>query len=170
MGSQELTLRDFQARTSEGELVNLGTYHGQVVLIVNTATRCGLAHQFATLQQLYERYADAGFALLAFPCNQFGEQEPNPDDEVLEICRKRLKLTFPIMEKIDVNGPHATALFQWLRQETGGILGDAIKWNFTKFLIDRSGQVVRRFAPTTPPELIVPDIERLLSGSRYKQD
>lgn len=170
MGVHPLTLRDFRARTSEGTLVNLGHYHGQVVLVVNTATKCGLAHQFTALQQLYERYADAGFAILAFPCNQFGEQEPGTDAEVLEVCRKRLNLTFPIMEKTDVNGAHAAALFQWLRQETGGILGDAIKWNFTKFLIDRSGRVVRRFAPTTPPELIVPDIERLLAGSRYEHE
>lgn len=169
MSMQSLTLRDFKARLSDGAEVNLGQYHGRVVLIVNTATNCGLARQFTSLQQLYDRYREAGFTILAFPCNQFGDQEPGDNSEILETCRDKLHLTFPIMEKIEVNGTGAAPVFEWLRQETGGILGDAIKWNFTKFLVDRSGRVVRRFAPTTQPDLIVADIERLLAASSYGQ-
>ncbi|MDO5729558.1 MAG: glutathione peroxidase [Actinomycetaceae bacterium] len=167
MSTPSLTLRDFTASLSDGTQVNLGQFHGRVVLIVNTATNCGLAQQFVRLQQLYDRYRDAGFTILAFPCNQFGEQEPGDNSEILEICRDKLNLTFPIMEKVDVNGEQSAPVFEWLRQETGGILGDAIKWNFTKFLVNRSGQVVRRFAPTTQPDLIVADIERLLAASSY---
>lgn len=167
MDSSSKTIRDFSALTPTGEEVRLGKYYGEVILIVNTATKCGLSTQFPALQQIYSRYKDSGFTILGFPCNQFGEQEPDDDLQILQTCRDELNLTFPIFAKVDVNGPNAHPLFQWLTQETKGILGSSIKWNFAKFLVDRNGRVVRRFAPSSKPEHLVPDIERLIAMSRY---
>ncbi|MDO5721501.1 MAG: glutathione peroxidase [Actinomycetaceae bacterium] len=170
--SGSCTLRDFHATKVDGTKQPLGAYYGQVVLIVNTASKCGLATQFVALQQLYDRYRDAGFIVLAFPCGQFGDQEEakSEDDNVptaIEECRRRWGLTFPIFSPVDVNGDNADPLFTWLRSQTGGILGDAVKWNFTKFLVDRSGRVQGRYAPTTKPQLLLPDIERELAASAY---
>lgn len=142
-------------------------YYGQVLLVVNTATKCGLATQFKALQQIHERYEDSGFTVLGFPSNQFGEQEPGDDLEVLRTCREELNVTFPIFAKVNVNGDDAHPLFKWLVSETKGLLSSKIKWNFTKFLVDRNGRVVKRFSPTTKPEQIVSDIERLIAASQY---
>lgn len=158
-------LADFSVRLPDGSEENLGRYADKVVLVVNTATKCGLAGQFRAMQQLYERYSDSGFVVLAFPCGQFGDQELNDDEDILHECRSRWHLTFPIFARVNVNGADAHPLFLWLRRQTGGILGDAIKWNFTKFLIDRRGMVQARYAPTTKPEFIVADIERELAAS-----
>lgn len=158
-------LTDFCAQLPDGSEECLDRYAGQVVLVVNTATNCGLSGQFRALQQLYERYADAGFIILAFPCSQFGNQELDDDQLTVDECRSRWQLTFPIYGRVNVNGTDAHPLFQWLRKQTGGILGDAIKWNFTKFLVDRRGAVQGRYAPTTKPEFIVCDIERELAAS-----
>lgn len=162
-----LTLRDFYATRIDGSQQALGAYYGQVVSIVNVASKCGLAPQFEALQQMYERYHDAGFMVLAFPCGQFLNQEYSHAEETVRKCREKWGLTFPIFAPVEVNGKGADPLFIWLRAQTGGILGDAVKWNFTKFLVDRSGRVRARYAPTTKPELLVPDIERELAASSY---
>lgn len=161
------TLRDFHAAFPDGFLQPLGAYYGQVVLIVNTASKCGLAPQFLALEQIYQRYREAGFVVLAFPCGQFLNQELDDATEVINHCRDKWGLTFPIFAPVEVNGDNAHPLFVWLRSQTGGILGDAVKWNFTKFLVDRSGRARARYAPTTKPELLVPDIERELAASAY---
>ncbi len=162
-----ITIRDFSAKTAQGDTIQLGKYFGDVLLIVNTATECGLATQFQALQQIHERYSSAGFSVLGFPYNQFGAQEPKDDEDVLKVCRDELNLTFPIFAKVNVKGKDAHPLFKWLVSETSGILGSQIKWNFAKFLVDRNGRVVKRYAPTTKPEEIVSDIERLIASSQY---
>ena len=167
MDSHPLTIRNFSARTVDGDEVDLGDYFGQVLLIVNTATECGLANQFRALQQIHARYHDAGFSVLAFPCNQFGNQEPGTNAEILKTCREQLQLTFPIFAKIDVNGSEAHPLFRWLVEETSGELKSKIKWNFTKFLVDRNGRVIARVDATTKPEQMVTYIERLIAASQY---
>ena len=157
------TLYDFEARTLSGETVPLSRWRGQVVLIVNTASECGFTPQYAGLQALHERYQARGLAVLGFPCNQFGGQEPGGAGEIASFCSSRFQVGFPLMEKVEVKGPQAHPLFAWLSEAAPGLLGSrVIKWNFTKFLVGRDGQVIRRYAPQTTPEAIAPDIEQAL--------
>ncbi|HYF57919.1 MAG TPA: glutathione peroxidase [Burkholderiaceae bacterium] len=154
---------DFDARTLAGAPAPLSAWRGRVALIVNTASRCGLTPQYRGLQALHERFAARGFTVLGFPCNQFGAQEPGGADEIAEFCEVNYGVGFPMFEKVDVNGAGAHPLWKWLKAEKPGALGiEAIKWNFSKFLVDREGRVVERYAPTTEPEAIAADIERLL--------
>jgi glutathione peroxidase len=148
---------------ADGSATDLSPYAGQVLLIVNTASKCGFTPQYEGLEALYRKHKDRGFAVLAFPCNQFGAQEPGDSEEIASFCRLTYDVTFPVFARIDVNGADAAPLFRHLKKEARGVLGsEAIKWNFTKFLVDRSGNVVERYAPTTAPEAIEKDIERLL--------
>ena len=161
--SDPQTLTDFTARSADGRETALTDYAGKVVLVVNTASRCGFTPQYEGLEQLWRDYRDRGFSVLAFPCNQFGGQEPGTDDEVQSFCRLTYDVTFPVLGKIDVNGGDAAPLWRWLKAEAPGLAGtQAIKWNFTKFLIDREGKVVDRFAPATKPEELRGAIEALL--------
>jgi glutathione peroxidase len=157
-----MTLYDFSAPLPDGGQQSLADYRGKVLLIVNTASKCGFTPQYAELEQLYRDYKDRGFEILAFPCNQFGAQEPGDADEIANFCSLTYDVTFPVMAKIDVNGSNADPVFKHLKAEKTGLLGSGIKWNFTKFLVDRDGNVVSRHAPTTRPELLREDIERLL--------
>jgi glutathione peroxidase len=158
------TLSDFKATRLDGTPEDLATYDGKVVLVVNTASQCGFTPQLEGLEKLYEDYADQGLVVLGFPCNQFGGQEPGSAEEIGAFCQKNYGVTFPMFEKVDVNGDDAHPLFQWLREEQGGLMGSKIKWNFTKFLINRDGQVVDRFGPTTKPEKIAKDVEAQLAS------
>jgi glutathione peroxidase len=156
-------LADFSAeRLASGEEA-LADYAGKVLLIVNTASQCGFTPQFAGLEALYTRYKDRGFEILGFPCNQFGAQEPGTADEIGSFCQKNYGVTFPMFAKVEVNGDDAHPLFQHLKKEARGLLGsEGIKWNFTKFLVDRDGSVVKRFAPAATPESLAAEIEALL--------
>jgi glutathione peroxidase len=156
------SLFDFSAATITGEVQELSTYEGKVVLVVNTASKCGFTPQYAGLQELYERYADRGLVILGFPCDQFGHQEPGAEDEIAEFCSVNYGVSFPMFAKVDVNGKDAHPVFEHLRKSKGGLLGDKIKWNFTKFLVDQQGTVVERYASTTKPEKLAGDIEKLL--------
>lgn len=153
---------DFTADTLAGQPQQLSDYHGNVVLVVNTASQCGLTPQYDALETLFEEYANRGLVILGFPCDQFGNQEPGTEAEIDSFCSINFGVTFPMFAKIDVNGEQAHPLYQWLRTEKGGILGDAIKWNFTKFLVGRDGSVIKRYPPTTTPDKISPDIEAAL--------
>ena len=156
-------LTTIPVQASDGTATDLSPYAGQVLLIVNTASKCGFTPQYEGLEALYRKHKDRGFAVLAFPCNQFGAQEPGDAEEISSFCRLTYDVTFPVFAKIDVNGAEAAPLFRHLKKEAKGVLGsEAIKWNFTKFLVDRSGDVVERYAPTTAPDAIEKDIERLL--------
>lgn len=156
------TLQDFEARTITGQDQRLADYLGKVVLVVNTASKCGLTPQFTGLERLYDEYRDRGLVVLGFPCDQFANQEFDDDAQTAEFCQLNYGVSFPMFSKVDVNGPSAHPLFAWLRSEKGGLLGDLITWNFTKFLLDREGRVVRRYAPTVIPEDIAADIRALL--------
>ncbi|MBB3357769.1 MULTISPECIES: glutathione peroxidase [unclassified Novosphingobium] len=161
--SEPKTIADFDARLPNGERVSLADRLGKVVLVVNTASKCGFTPQYEGLETLWRHHRDAGFEILAFPCNQFGAQEPGSADEIASFCQVNFGLSFPLMAKVDVNGDKAEPLFDWLKAQAPGVLGTkAIKWNFTKFLIDRNGHVVRRYAPTDKPEAIEADIVALL--------
>jgi glutathione peroxidase len=150
-------------RAADGTTTDLSAYAGQVLLIVNTASKCGFTPQYQGLEELYRRYKDRGFAVLAFPCNQFGAQEPGDAAEIANFCSTTYDVTFPVFAKVDVNGADASPLFEHLKKEAPGLLGSrAIKWNFTKFLVDRTGRVVKRYAPTTAPRDIAEDMEKLL--------
>jgi glutathione peroxidase len=153
---------DFTARSLAGEEIPLQRFEGQVLLIVNTASACGFTPQYKGLEALQKELGPRGFAVLGFPCNQFGSQEPGDANEIERFCTGKYAVTFPMFAKIDVNGSAAHPLFQYLRSEKSGLLGSSIKWNFTKFLIDRSGRVVARHAPTTTPEGLKKEIEALL--------
>jgi glutathione peroxidase len=150
-----LCLYDFSARTLDGEEISLAVYRGKVALIVNVASQCGFTSQYEGLEKLYSTHRDTGLVVLGFPCNQFGHQEPGTEAEIREFCTTRYAVTFPMFAKVEVNGPGTLPLYAWLKSQARGLLGtQAIKWNFTKFLADRSGQLVGRFAPnTTPAEL-----------------
>ncbi len=153
----------FSAQAIDGTDVPLSDYRGKALLIVNTASQCGFTPQYGGLEKLHAHYADRGLAVLGFPCNQFGAQEPGDEAEIMSFCRLSYDVTFPMFAKIDVNGAATHPLFAWLKQEAKGVLGsESIKWNFTKFLVDRAGKVVGRYAPTTKPEAIRKDIEALL--------
>jgi glutathione peroxidase len=154
---------DFEVRTADGGTASLSDHRGKVLLIVNTASKCGFTPQYEGLEQLHRDYAERGFEVLGFPCNQFGAQEPGDAAEIANFCSLTYDVTFPVFAKIDVNGPQADPLFERLKADAPGLLGSkAIKWNFTKFLINRDGEVVDRYAPTTKPEDIREDIEKLL--------
>jgi glutathione peroxidase len=159
-----MPIHDYTVRKSNGELQNLGVYTGHVLLVVNVASRCGFTPQYTGLQALYERFHDRGFSVLAFPCNQFGAQEPGSEAEIQEFCQINYNVTFPIYAKIEVNGRNADPLYVWLKSRKRGLLSSAIKWNFTKFLIDRSGSAIARYAPQTKPEEIAQDIEVALNN------
>ena len=157
------TIADFTVTTNRGQALDLGDKLGKVLLVVNTASKCGFTPQYDGLEKLYEAYRDRGFEVLGFPCNQFGGQEPGDADEIAEFCKVNFGVTFPLMQKVDVNGGAASPLFDWMKKEAPGVLGSkSIKWNFTKFLIDREGSVVRRYGPNDAPEGIAKDIEKLL--------
>ena len=156
------TIYDFTVATVDGGAQHLADYRGEVLLVVNTATRCGFTPQLEGLEALQRAHHGQGFDVLGFPCNQFASQAPESDGEIADFCRLSYGVDFPTFAKVDVNGKDADPLFVWLRQQKRGTLGDAIKWNFTKFLIDRDGQVVARYAPTTKPESIEEAIKELL--------
>lgn len=158
-----MSFYDYSANLNDGSLRKLNKYKGQVLLVVNTASQCGFTPQYKGLQELYTAYKDRGFAVLAFPCDQFGHQEPGSDEEIASFCETNYGVDFPLFSKIEVNGDHAHPLYKFLKSEQGGLLGDAIKWNFTKFLIDKQGNVIERYAPLTPPDNIARDIERELA-------
>jgi glutathione peroxidase len=153
---------DFQAETLDGKPAPLSTFAGKVLLIVNTASKCGFTPQYEGLEALHRKYAERGFEVLGFPCNQFGHQEPGDAAEIANFCSLTYDVSFPMMSKIEVNGPRAHPLYAWLKSEKGGVLGAGIKWNFTKFLIDREGQVAGRFAPTVTPQSLEGAIEAIL--------
>jgi glutathione peroxidase len=154
---------DFTAETLDGKSAPLADHKGQVLLIVNTASKCGFTPQYEGLEALYRKHKDRGFEVLGFPCNQFGGQEPGNAEEIASFCSLTYDVSFPMMAKVDVNGPAAHPLYAWLKQEKKGLLGSAgIKWNFTKFLIDRQGNVAGRFAPTATPQSLESAVEALL--------
>jgi glutathione peroxidase len=153
----------YEVKTIKGQEVSLESYKGEVLLIVNTASQCGFTPQFADLQSIYEKYKDEGFKVLGFPCNQFGGQDPGSEEQIEQFCSLNYGVNFPMFAKIEVNGENAHPLFQHLAKEAPGILGSkTIKWNFTKFLVDRNGKVIERYAPNTSPAKITSDIENLL--------
>lgn len=157
------TLYSFNATSLAGAPVSLDTYRGKVLLIVNTASECGFKPQYAGLQKLYDQYESRGFSVLGFPCNQFGKQEPGEAAQIGAFCERNYGVTFPMFGKIDVKGGNAHPLYRYLTDEAPGIFGlKAIKWNFTKFLVDRNGNIVKRYAPSTKPDEIAADIEKLL--------
>lgn len=157
------SIYDYSAKSLEGQPVNLSNFKDKVLLIVNTASQCGFTPQYKGLQELYDKYSAQGLVILGFPCNQFGQQEPGSESEIQSFCETRFGVTFPLFEKIDVNGKNAHPVYQYLTKVAPGILGtEAIKWNFTKFLVDRNGKIVKRYAPLTKPEDLEKDIESLL--------
>ncbi|MBF8376542.1 glutathione peroxidase [Alicyclobacillus mali] len=165
-----LTIYDFEVEKADGTTMSMREYQGKVLLIVNTASKCGFTPQYEGLQKLYELYRDRGFEVLAFPCNQFGNQEPGSNEEIQTFCSTTYRVTFPVFAKVDVNGSNAHPLFEYLKKEAKGALGsEAIKWNFTKFLVDRDGRVVKRYAPQTSPESIREDIEACLGETEGVQ-
>ena len=153
----------FEAQSLSGQPVPLSQYQGKVLLIVNTASECGFTPQYKGLETLYEKYRQQGLEVLGFPCNQFGKQEPGTEAEIEKFCEVTYGVTFPLFAKVDVNGDNAAPIYRYLKSAKPGLLGtEAIKWNFTKFLVDRGGKVVARFAPNETPESIAPDIEKAL--------
>ncbi len=157
------SIYDISVKTMKGQDETLAKYRGKVMLIVNTASKCGLTPQFKGLEALYQQYKDTGFVVLGFPCNQFMSQDPGTNAEISEFCSLNYGVTFPMYAKIEVNGDGAHPLFKFLKQEAGGFMGiDMIKWNFTKFLVDQDGRVVKRFAPTDEPEKLDADIAKLV--------
>lgn len=160
----EKTIYDFSANKLNGEKVNLSNYKGKTIIIVNTASKCGLTPQYEGLEKLYNKYKDRGLVILGFPCNQFGNQEKGNSEEIMEFCHVNYGVSFPMFEKIDVNGKNAHPIYKYLKSKLSGgiLLGSAIKWNFTKFVIDKNGTPVKRYAPTTKPEKMEPYIEEIL--------
>lgn len=160
------TVFDFDAQQIDGKKVKLSKYRGKVLLIVNTASKCGFTPQFEGLEKLYEKYAEQGLVVLGFPSNQFGAQDPGSNEEIGAFCVQNYGVSFPMMEKIDVNGSSAAPLYQWLAKEKPGLLGStAIKWNFTKFLLARDGAVLKRYAPLDTPNSMTRDIEAALAAA-----
>lgn len=157
-----MTIYDFNVKTGTGEEISLSQYKGKVLLIVNTATGCGFTPQYKGLQHLYEKYREQGLEILDFPCNQFGNQAPGTEAEIADFCQSRYGVMFPQFAKIEVNGSGEAPLYSWLKKQKGGLMGSKIKWNFTKFLVDRNGNVVERFAPTVTPEKMEAKIAGLL--------
>nr|CAD1835133.1 unnamed protein product [Ananas comosus var. bracteatus] len=160
------SVHDFTVKDASGNDVDLSIYKGKVLLIVNVASQCGLTNSnYTELSQLYEKYKDQGFEILAFPCNQFGGQEPGSNEEIVEFACTRFKAEYPIFDKVDVNGDNAAPLYKFLKSSKGSLFGNSIKWNFSKFLVDKDGNVVDRYAPTTSPLSIEKDIKKLLGIS-----
>jgi glutathione peroxidase len=156
-------LSSFELPTIDGQTLNLGEHAGKVILVVNTASACGFTPQFTGLEALHQKYGPEGLVVLGFPCNQFGHQDPGSDDEIAGFCQKNYGVSFTMMKKSDVNGAQANPLYQWLKKEAPGLLGtEGIKWNFTKFLIGRDGQVKNRYAPTDTPQSLSKAIEEAL--------
>ena len=161
--SRPETIADFSVTTPGGEVVSLADRLGKVVLVVNTASKCGFTPQYDGLEALWQKYRGQGFEVVAFPCNQFGGQEPGSAEEIASFCRVNFGVSFPLMAKVEVNGPNTIPLYNWMKDAAPGILGSkAIKWNFTKFLIGRDGKVIRRYAPTDKPNRLDADIATLL--------
>ncbi|HBD03297.1 glutathione peroxidase [uncultured Psychrobacter sp.] len=158
------TIYDFTAERMDGSSQAFSDLQDKVLLIVNTASKCGFTPQFEGLESLYQQYKDQGLVVIGFPCNQFGSQDPGSNDEIGAFCQKNYGVSFPMMAKIDVNGADAHPIYDWLKDQKGGLLTDGIKWNFTKFLIDSKGQVIDRYAPTTKPDAIKKDIEQALTN------
>ena len=158
-------IQDFTVRAADGSDLSLAAHAGKVVLVVNTASKCGFTPQYAGLEDLWRRYSDQGLVVLGFPCNQFANQEPGDAEEIASFCSLTYDVTFPVLARIDVNGPGADPLFQWLSDQKRGLLGTrGIKWNFTKFLVGRDGGVLKRYAPTVPPEALEADIRAALAA------
>jgi len=161
--SADTTIADFTVVTNRGAELDLKDKLGTVLLVVNTASKCGFTPQYDGLEKLYQQFKDQGFEVLGFPCNQFGAQEPGNAVEIAEFCKVNFGVTFPLMAKVDVNGDDASPLFDWMKSEAKGLMGStSIKWNFTKFLIDREGNVVKRYGPQDTPASIAKDIAKLL--------
>ena len=159
------TLYDFEAQQINGQLVPLAQFRGKPLLIVNTASACGFTPQFAGLEELHKRYGERGLVVLGFPCNQFGHQDPGTNDEIASFCQVNYGVSFPMMQKVDVNGAEAHPLYRWLTAEAPGLLGSkSIKWNFTKFLVGKDGHVLKRYAPQDAPEKLGKDIEAALAA------
>ena len=159
------SIYDFEAQQINGKDMALSQFKGKVMLIVNTASKCGFTPQFGGLEELHKSYADKGLVVLGFPCNQFGSQDPGADGEIAEFCQVNYGVSFPMMGKIDVNGPAAHPLYKWLSAEAPGLLGSkSIKWNFTKFLVGKYGEVIRRYAPTDKPADMTSDVEAALAA------
>ena len=159
----QVSIYDFQVRNIKNESVSLEQYKGKSLLIINTASKCGFTPQYAGLEDLQKKFADRGLVVLGFPCNQFGGQEPGSESEIAEFCSLNFGTTFPIFSKIDVNGPGTAPIYKYLKSEAPGLLGtEAVKWNFTKFFVNASGKVLKRYAPTDTPEAIAKDLESLL--------
>lgn len=158
------TIYDFEMTDNSGKPRKFAEFAGNVLLIVNTASKCGFTPQYKGLEELYKKYHDQGLVVLGFPCDQFGHQEPGSDEEIRSFCDLNYGVTFPLMKKIEVNGPGAHPVYEFLKGRVGGILGESIKWNFTKFLVSRSGAPIARFAPNTEPEAITSDIENALKA------
>lgn len=158
-----MNLYQHKVKNAEGKLVSIGDYKGKVLLIVNTATGCGFTPQYKGLQELYEKYQKSGFEILDFPCNQFGNQTPGSDKEITEFCQLKYQTTFQTFGKVNVNGKEAEPLFHYLKKQKHGLFSQSIKWNFTKFLMDREGNVIKRYAPTVAPSAIEKDINNLLA-------
>lgn len=159
------TMHDFTVKNSQGKDVSLSAYKGKVVLVVNVASKCGFTPQYEGLEKIFEHYNSQGFTVLGFPCNQFGAQEPGNDQEIQQFCQLTYDVKFPVMAKVDVNGDGAVPLYKYLKEQSPGLLGtEAIKWNFTKFLIGKDGKVIQRYAPQTKPEDIAKDIEKALKA------
>jgi len=157
------SIYDFTVNDIHGKPVKLDRYKGKVMLVVNTASQCGFTPQYKGLEKLYEKFHEQGLEILAFPCNQFGEQEPGDEKEIAQFCELNYGVTFPLFAKVDVNGEKAAAVYKYLKAEKPGLLGsEAIKWNFTKFLVDRKGKVVKRYAPNDTPESLAGDVEKAL--------
>lgn len=158
-------LQDFTVKAADGSEHALSAYAGQVVLVVNTASKCGFAPQYAGLEDLWRRHRDQGLVVLGFPCNQFANQEPGDAEEIASFCSLTYDVSFPVLARIDVNGPRAEPLFRWLTESRPGLLGTrGVKWNFTKFLIGRDGRVLKRYAPTVAPEALEADIQAALAA------
>lgn len=157
-----MALYDFSAKLGNGNEQSLAAYRGEALLIVNVASKCGFTPQYKGLQALHAQYAPRGFSVLAFPCDQFGHQEPGSDQEIAAFCGRNYGVTFPVFAKVEVNGARAHPLYVWLKQQKGGLLGRDIKWNFTKFLVDKAGVVRARLAPTTTPQGLSRDVAALL--------
>ncbi|MEK2689848.1 glutathione peroxidase [Bdellovibrio sp. GT3] len=160
----EHSLPNFTVKDSAGRDISLEKYKGQVVLVVNVASKCGFTPQYKGLEEVYEKFKDQGFVILGFPCNQFGSQEPGSNEEIQQFCSLNYGVQFPVMGKVDVNGSDTAPLWKWMKESAPGILGtELIKWNFTKFLIGKDGRVIKRFAPKDEPQDLVADIQKALS-------
>jgi glutathione peroxidase len=160
-----MALYDITVKDAKGNDVSLSEYRGKVLLVVNTATKCGFTSQYSALEDLYGQFRERSFEILDFPCNQFGHQAPGTEDEIASFCQLTFGVTFRQFAKIEVNGKNESPLYAFLKQGKGGILGDKIKWNFTKFLIDKDGEIVGRYAPTVKPESLAAEIEKLLGDA-----